>query len=69
MTCSLGYFLNPVSSTCIRVVSDPSSWVAAKTDCEASGEHLAVFDTLESVQWLNDFLRSMTGEGNYHTVC
>ena len=56
--CGSGYILNPVSSTCLRLVEHGWNWSAAKSNCEARGETLAVFTSEESVKWIREFIRS-----------
>lgn len=59
-TCGLNYILNPVSNTCLRVVAKDMNWDDAKVNCESAGENLAVFERLDSVQWVISFLRNST---------
>lgn len=55
-TCPTNYTLNPVTTTCIRVIVTPKAlWDEAKDNCESEGKRLAVFDTYESVLWLKSF--------------
>ncbi|XP_067937190.1 uncharacterized protein [Watersipora subatra] len=52
VTCKQGYIRNPYSNRCIRLVSLVTTWDDAKNYCEANGETLATFETLESAFWL-----------------
>ena len=65
--CSSGYKLNPVTRTCIRLVQESVTWHTAKARCEAGGEYLAVFPTLESVQWLDSILQDPNNAGGKTT--
>lgn len=56
LACSGDYVLNPISNTCIRLVQKYLTYAEAKADCEAAGEYLAVFPTVDSVQWLLKFM-------------
>ena len=56
ITCPQDYELNPFSMTCFRVLTTPANWDNAKAACEGAGEFLAVFDTVDSIEWFK-FLR------------
>ena len=44
------------------------TWDKDKTRCEADGEYLAVFPTLESVQWLDSILQDPNIAGGKATA-
>ncbi|XP_067947369.1 C-type lectin domain family 10 member A-like [Watersipora subatra] len=49
--CPSSYTRNPHSKTCIRHFELSKTWSEAKQYCEARGEYLATFETLESSVW------------------
>ena len=57
MSCLSGYVKNPYTKTCIRLVEKEVTWFEAKTDCESTREHLAVFETEEAAQWISNFAK------------
>lgn len=44
--------------TCLRLVTQKMDWPTAKSTCESAGEYMAVFGTLESVQWLVGYMNN-----------
>lgn len=66
MVCPSGYEFNPFSNTCFKLVTGAKkSWDDAEADCQASGGDLAVFDTVESIQWLRNLRLTNTSQLTY----
>lgn len=66
-TCDTNYTLNPISSTCIRLMGDGYTWEEAQSNCKAMGDNLAVFTTKSAVDWIREFVRSQpVDSGNYN---
>ena len=60
--CPQGYEENPYSGTCFRrVEGDLVSWDAASAACKAGGETLAVFDTVDSIEWFKNLRHTVQG--------
>lgn len=61
--CTEDYEYNPFSNTCFRIITIQKVWENAKEFCEADGEYLATFHSLESFSWFLNLRK--TNPGNY----
>lgn len=52
--CPPEYVLNPFSQTCLRIVTEKENWEGAAGVCDEDDEYLAVFDTVESIEWFKN---------------
>ena len=60
--CPNGYIRNPVSNTCIRLITTGKNWWTAKEYCERNGKTLATFETVESAFWFFNLVNTNSGK-------
>ncbi|XP_067944537.1 uncharacterized protein [Watersipora subatra] len=57
--CPLNYVRNPYSNTCLVLVAKRETYYSAREFCEARGEYLATFETIESSVWFMNLRRTL----------
>ncbi|XP_067945169.1 C-type lectin domain family 4 member G-like [Watersipora subatra] len=68
ISCPPNYVRNPYSNTCLTLIAERRTYSSAKEFCEARGEYLATFETIESSVWFVNLRQTLGWRHSPHVL-